>query len=207
MKMKLHTILGVLLSFNLFADGFSPAHTSQDQPWSITASFGNGRYQHIQNNDKQTAVGRLALGNEMMLAGDYALGLELGVQNGNRLCLKLPSEDIPRVHTTISPMLDLLITAKSDPLGTSSFFAQVKGGFAYRYWQINHTTLNDISEIAGEIQAGLGYPITALANLSLLYQGIYGNDPFMTLKTQQNIVAVNHTPPLHAILLALSVNL
>lgn len=213
MNMKLLSLLGILLSFNTFADGMGPSLTSQDQPWSITASFGNGTYKHIQNNDKQTAVGRLALGNEMMLAGDYALGLELGVQNGNRLCLRVPQDTSVHpgdqgVHTTLAPMLDFLITAKSDPLAGSSFFAQLKGGLAYRYWQMNQPSMTDISQLTGEIQAGLGYPISALANLSVLYQGIYGNDPFLSSKkSPYNSIQLNNIPPLHAVLLAFSVNL
>ncbi|MFI4918757.1 MAG: hypothetical protein ACHP65_04305 [Legionellales bacterium] len=205
-------IIGMLLSFNVMADGYSPASTSQDQPWSVTASFGGGKYQHIHPKDRQTAVGRLALGNELMLTGNYALGLEMGLQNGNNLRLNIPNvtlallEWLP-VRTTLGPMLDLLITAKSDPLGSSSFFAQLKGGVAYRYWHINTAPINDLSQLAGEIQAGFGYPITALANLSFLYQGVYGSDPKLHIIASNQTGHISNIPVLHAVLLGLSVNL
>ena len=213
MNMKLQTItLGILLSFNAIADGYYPELTSQDQPWSITASFGNGTYQRLNSNDGQTAVGRVALGNEMMLTGEYALGLELGLQSGNHMRVNIPKETMAvlewlPVRSSLGPMLDLLITAKSDPLGNSSFFAQLKGGVAYRYWQIKNQPVNDLSQLAGEIQAGFGYPISALANLSLLYQGVFGNDPNLTLNTYAKTAHASNIPVLHAVLLGFSVNL
>jgi len=210
MKMKLITF-GILLSFNAIASSYFPKSTSQDQPWSVTASAGSGNYQ-LSSNDKNTAIGRLALGNEMMLAGDIALGLELGLQTGNRMSLELPNETLAilkwtGVRTTLAPMLDLLITTKSDPIGSSSFFAQVKGGVAYRHWKIDNLPLNDISQLAGEIQAGFGYPITALASLSLLYQGVFGSNAIFQVNSYSRTEHLTGIPSLHAVLLGFSVNL
>lgn len=213
MKMKLQlATLGILFSINVFADGYLAAPTSQDQPWSITASVGDGKYQHAYSRDGKTALGRLALGNEMLLTGDVALGLELGLQNGNKMRLDIPPQTLAvlgwlPVRTTLGPMLDLLITAKSDPLAGSSFFAQLKGGVAYRYWKIKDRPVNDISKLAGEIQAGIGYPISALASLSVLYQGVFGSDPRLTLNTQNKRASVSNIPTLHGVLLGFSVNL
>lgn len=210
-KLLLSTI-GILYSLNLFADGYMPSLPSQDQPWSITGSFGNGRYQHVYRKDGDTAIGRLALGNELILTGDYALGLELGLQSGNRMRVLVPQQTpyvlrwIP-VTTNLGPMLDLLVTAKSDPLANSAFFAQLKGGLMYRHWQIQQTSLHDLSQLAAEIQAGFGYPITALANLSLLYQGVYGNEPDVRQHTRNKTLYLSNIPTLHALLLGLSVNL
>ena len=86
----------------------------------------------------------------MMLSGDVALGLEVGVQNVNYFSLQIPYKTLTAfrwlpVQTILGPMLDLLITAKSDPLGSSAFFAQLKGGIAYRNWQMRQKTLNDLS--------------------------------------------------------------
>ena len=213
MKMKLQLFtLGILLSVNVFADGYYPELTSQDQPWTVTASVGNGRFQDIYSKDGKTVIGRLALGNELMLSGDFALGLELGVQNGNQMRLNIPNETLAvlewlPVKTTLGPMLDLLITAKSDPLFGSSFFAQLKGGVAYRYWQVEHRPIKEISQLAGELQAGFGYPITALASLNVLYQGVYGNDPKMKIYTSTKTASISNIPILHAVLLGLTVNL
>ncbi len=150
----------------------------------------------------------------MLLAGDIALGLELGLQTGNKMRIDIPKETVAvlkwiPVQTTLAPTLDLLITSKSDPLGNSAFFAQLKGGIAYRHWRIDHVSLKEeISQLAGEIQAGFGYPITALASLNLLYQGVFSSstpnfhvDPYSKKERLSNI------PSLHAVLLGLSVNL
>jgi len=213
MNMTLQSVtIAILLSFNAMADGYSPELTSLDQPWSITASFGIGKYPHTYSKDGQTAIGRLALGNEMMLTGNYALGIEFGLQNGNHMRVEIPKQTLGGiewlpVHTTIGPTLDLLMTAKSDPLGNSGFFAQLKGGVAYRYWQIKHEPVNDLSQLAGEIQAGFGYPISALANLSVLYQGIFGSTPNFSMNAFTKKDHVSNIPPLHAVLLGFSVNL
>ncbi|KTD71146.1 MULTISPECIES: hypothetical protein [Legionella] len=206
-------IIGILLSFNALAGDYFPKLTSQDQPWSITASGGTGNYQ-ISSRDKSAPIGRLALANEMMLAGNIALGLELGLQTGTRLKINMPRETfhalkkwIP-MQTTLAPTLDLLITTKSDPLGNSLFFAQLKGGLAYRHWRDENEPLNDISQLAGEVQAGFGYPITALASLNLLYQGIFsGNGPNFHLDNCSKKEQLSSIPTLHAVLLGLSVNL
>ncbi|KTD30858.1 hypothetical protein Lmor_2965 [Legionella moravica] len=213
MKMKLQiTALGILFSVNVFADGYYPELTSQDQPWTITASVGNGRYQDIYSKDGKSVMGRLALGNELMLSGDFALGLELGIQNGHQMRLNIPNETLAvlewlPVKTTLGPMLDLLLTAKSDPLFGSSFFAQLKGGVAYRYWQMEHRPIKEKSQLAGEFQAGFGYPITALASLNVLYQGVYGNDPKPKIYTATKTASISNIPILHAVLLGLTVNL
>ncbi|STY29939.1 Uncharacterised protein [Legionella wadsworthii] len=206
-------IIGFLLSFNAIAGSYFPQSTSQDQPWSITASAGTGSYQ-ITSQDTHPPIGRLALANEMILAGNVALGLELGLQTGTRIKLNMPKETLQvikkwlPIHTTLAPTLDLLITSKSDPLGNTSFFAQLKGGLAYRHWQDHRTPLNDISQLAGEIQAGFGYPITALANLNLLYQGIFsGHGPNFHLDTFNQKEQLSNIPTLHAVLVGLSVNL
>ncbi|WP_454784280.1 hypothetical protein [Legionella sp. WA2024007413] len=207
-------VIGILLSFNAMAGDYFPKLTSQDQPWSVTASAGTGTYQVTSSRDKNVPIGRLALANEMMLAGNIALGLELGLQTGTRIKLNIPQEAfhalkrwIP-MQTTLAPTLDLLITSKSDPLGNSSFFAQLKGGLAYRHWRDERVPLNDISQLAGEIQAGFGYPISALANLSLLYQGIFsGNGPNFHFETYSKREQLSNIPTLHAVLLGLSVNL
>lgn len=208
---QLQIAISLLLSFTASAGSFSPKLTSQDQPWSITASIGNGSYQ-VSSNDKSSPLGRLALGNEMLLAGDIALGLELGLQTGRKICLNIPKETVQilkwiPVETTLAPTLDLLITTKTDPLGNSALFAQIKGGVAYRHWKIDRIPINEISQLAGEVQAGFGYPITALASLSLLYQGIYGNTPTVQVNRYSQKDNLTNIPTLHAVLLGFSVNL
>lgn len=208
--MKLQSIfLGILCSFSAFADSYFPEPTSLDQPWTVIASLGEGTYQNSKN---QSVLGRMALGNELFLSGDYALGLELGVQTGHRMNLDIPLETLAMlellpVRTSIGPMLDLLITAKSDPLAGSNFFAQLKGGVAYRYWQAHNEPVNEFSQVTGEIQAGFGYPITALATLNLLYQGVFGNDFNVNVNPDTKAIHVSNIPTLHAVLFGFTVNL
>lgn len=202
----------IVLSSHLHADGIMAATEVQDQPWSVTASFGSSKYQYVSPHHKSRAVGRLALGNELILAGDYALGLEFGVQNGSHVAVTLPKETLnvlgcTPVQTTLGPMLDLLVTAKSDPIGQSLFFAELKGGLAYRHWSFDRAPAADTSKLAGEIQAGLGYPITALANMNVLYQGVMNKKPAYVVNTQQHVQRTTSIPTLHAVLLGLSVNL
>ena len=213
MKMKLQLlIIGILLSLNVFADGYYPQPTSQDQPWSINASVGQGKYQNSYPKEGNSALARLALGNELLLSGDVALGVEFGFQNNSYIHLQIPYETLAvlewlPVRTTLGPMLDLLVTAKSDPLAGSAFFAQLKGGVAYRKWKIKQDRINDLSLLAGEIQAGFGYPVTALVSLSLLYQGVFGGDPDLKLNLYTKTGHVSNIPALHAVLLGFSVNL
>ena len=213
MKMKFPLlILAILLSNTLFADGYYPEPISTDQPWTVTASIGTGRYQYLHNSSGKTALGRLAIGSDFLITGDLAWGLEIGVQNGNKMHLAIPYETLALlqwlpVKTSLGPMLDFLITAKSDPLIGSSFVAQFKGGLTYRKWQVEQQAINDISQLAAEIQAGVGYPITTLASLSLLYQGVYGNDPNLVINYRSKTGHVSSIPSLHAILLGLSVNI
>ena len=213
MKMKLQaSLLGILLSTQLYADGYYPEPMPQDQPWSITASIGNGKYQDMHNTSSKTALGRLALGNEMMLTGDLAWGFELGVQNGNRMHLEIPRETLALlewlpVKTNLGAMIDLMITAKTDPLAGSAFFAQLKGGLAYRKWKIEHPDVNNLTMLSGEIQAGFGYPLTTLASLNLLYQGVFGNSPELSFNFASKTGHLSNIPSLHALLLGLSVNI
>lgn len=206
-------IVGILLSYNAIASNYFPKSTSQDQPWSVAASAGSGNYQ-APSRDKNTAIGRLALANELMLAGNIALGLELGLETGNRIKLDLAKETLNVIkkwiplQTTLAPTFDLLITAKSDPLGSSDLFAQLKGGLAYRHWQADFIPYNNISQLSGEIQAGFGYSLTALASLSLLYQGIFSNNgPNYYFDLYSRSEQLSNIPTLHAILVGLSVNL
>jgi hypothetical protein len=212
MKMKLSFIIAILLSHSLFADGYYPEPITQDQPWSISASIGSGKYQSLHNSSSKTTLGRLSLANDLILTGDLAWGLELGIQNGNKMYLAIPNETLALlewlpVKTNLRQMLDLLVTAKSDPIAGSPFFAQLKGGLAYRKWQIEYEAINNISQIAGEIQAGFGYPLTTLASLNLLYQGVFSNDPNLVINRYTKTGHLANIPSLHSVLLGLSINL
>lgn len=209
MKMKLLIILsGILYSFYAIADGYLPEPNPADQTWSVSGSVGPGKYPHSNTSP----VGRFAVGNELFLTGAYLLGLEFGVQNSPKMTVDIPVESLTvlqwlPMQKSIGPMLDLLVTAKSDPLAGSNFFAQLKGGVAYRYWQAHHQPINDYSQLTGEIQAGLGYPITALATLNLLYQGVFGNEANPLINTETQTIRLSSIPTLHAVLFGFTLNI
>ncbi|KTD23370.1 Uncharacterised protein [Legionella lansingensis] len=175
--------LGCVLSFNALAGTYLPAITieeSQGNRWSIIASLGYGQYEHAYSDDGQTPLGRLAVGAELLTTTQTAFGLEFGVQNGNRMRVGLPPGTLDIlggvVRTTVKPMLDLLFTANTTPISESLLFAQLKGGIAYRQWEMETNLINNKTELAGEVQAGFGYPLTEITSLNLLYQGVFGGN-------------------------------
>lgn len=183
--------LGCVLSLKAAAGGFLPAISVEESPgsrWSIIASLGYGQYQHVYSNDGKTPLGRLAVGAELLSTSQTAFGLEFGVQNGNRMRVALPINTLDIVggvvKTTVKPMLDLLLTANTTPISESLLFTQLKGGIAYRQWQMESDWVSNKTELAGELQAGFGYPLTEITSLNLLYQGVFGGNP----KFRQNSI-------------------
>jgi hypothetical protein len=65
------------------------------------------------------------------------------------------------IQSTIKPLLDLLVSIKRIPSNNGPLFSVLKGGIAYRRWQFeNRDSINDVAELAAEVQAGLGYTIS-----------------------------------------------
>jgi hypothetical protein len=175
--------LSCAMAFNAMAGSYLPAislEESQGNRWSIMASLGYGQYDHMYSNDGKTPLGRLAVGAELVTTSQTAFGLEMGVQNSNHMRVKLPVEAFNLlggvVRTTVKPMLDLLLTANTTPISESLLFAQLKGGIAYRQWQMETDLISNKTELAGEVQAGFGYPLTEVTSLNLLYQGVFGGN-------------------------------
>lgn len=173
--------VGCVLSFHAVAGSYLPAISIEEthgNRWSIIASLGYGQYDHMYSNDGQTPLGRLAVGAELLTTTQTAFGLEVGVQNGNHMRVQLPPETIAIlggvVRTTVKPMLDVLFTANTTPISESLLFAQLKGGIAYRQWEMETNLISNKTELAGEVQAGFGYPLTEVTSLNLLYQGVFG---------------------------------
>lgn len=109
------------------------------------------------------------------------------------------------IQTTVKPILDLLATLKSNSFGTTPIFAQFKGGIAYRRWQFNdRDSINDKSQIAGEVQAGLGYAISERARLSLSYQGIFGSTPEFRFDPDSATGRVSNIPIQNGVLFGLT---
>lgn len=179
-------------------------------PWLITASIGYTNYEHMQHNDGETALGRLAIGGEFTQFYGVMIGGEVGVQNGGNMRLDLTKTQLELlgsspVKLTIKPTIDLLVTVKSTIFPTSSAFIIGKGGVAFRQMQNDRNNINDLSQAAGEIQVGLGHPISEITNLMLSYQGIYGGSQNFTINKATKTAQIGHIPSQQGVLLGVSV--
>lgn len=179
--------------------------------WSVNASVGYTQYQDLISKDNNGALGRLALARAVHLNNQLKLGVELGVQNGKIARLKLPQETLDElgglpIQATINPMLDILATAQINIPYTSHFFADLRGGAAYRQLEFNdRSTVDNITKIAGEIQAGMGYSISPNATLSLLYQGVFGGSIRFNINPDDGMGHVFNIPIQNDVLLTVNV--
>jgi hypothetical protein len=189
-------------------------HTmTEHHPWLVTGSIGFTDYQNMFHGDGETVVGRFALGKELFSRAALAFGLELGVQNGNAMRLDVSQETLDvlgglPIQSTMKPMLDLLVTAKTNSLGVIPLFAELKGGIAYRHWQFeDRDSINDQSNIAGEVQAGLGYLVSDKASLGVFYQGVFGGNPDFQVNALNQTGLVKTIPIQNGVLLSLTLTL
>lgn len=206
--------LGCFLSFNASANSYLPAFVSNtdnldNNSWSVSASLGYSEYQHMVGSDGKAPIGRLGFGAELLTTNHAILGVELGLQSGNHMRLPVPEGAFGAlcgaVRTSMRPMLDLLITANANILRESLLFTQLKGGVAYRHWQIENIWINNKSQLAGEVQAGLGYPLTEISNLNLLYQGIFGGNPRLRANPLSDSGFIANMPIQHGVLFGFSI--
>lgn len=211
---------GCALSFNAIAGTMGSPVAEVYSPWSVIGNLGYTAYQHAYDGipvgqkaigDGQTAVGRFAIARDFSSFKNVHFGAEVGVQTGNTMRLGISQESLEElgallpVQTTIKPILDLLATATFFPLGSKPVFGVVKGGIAYRRMQINdRVTFNDLSEVAFEVQAGIGMNITDRASLSLNYQGILDGRTRYTINTTTFTGDISNIPGQNGILLSLS---
>lgn len=207
--------LGVVigaLSFSSFA-GTMGSISPPPAPaglWGVTGSIGYTHYENMYRGDGNTALGRFALERQLYAGNTLRWGLELGVQSGNSMRVAANQVDTDAlgglpIQSTVKPMLDLLVTLKTTPFLIDSIYAQVKGGAAYRRWQFeNRDSINDLTQFAGEVQAGLGVPVSANFDLSLSYQGVYGGNPNLVVNALNQTAHVSTIPIQHGVLLGLT---
>ena len=183
---------GSRFSLSAMAGAMGTPLAEEYRPWSVIGSLGYTWYNNLYDGgvgtypsaqlaigDGQTALGRFAIARDFGAFKTVRFGAEVGVQNGNTARLNIPQETIDNLggllpQVTIKPMLDLLATASWQPSESTSVFGLLKAGIAYRRLQVNdRVTFNDVSEVAFELQAGLGMHISDRASLSLNYQGVF----------------------------------
>ena len=227
LKKHLVATLGCCLSFTGLAGTMAdnaPVPMADFHPWSGIGSMGYTAYQDVGKGSGETMLGRFAIGKDLLNIGDTGisggsfdassihLGVELGVQNGTRLSLSAPQATLDGLGglpplLTAKPMLDLLGTLSWGPMEDIPGLILFKGGVAYRQWQMDYATVNNVSKIAGEIQVGLGIAVAEAATLSLLYQGIYGSSPGFTVNAVNGTGHIENIPSQSGILLSLSLSL
>ena len=199
------------------------ASAEESRPWSVVGSLGYSWFDNAYNGgpsddlssqdaigDGQTALGRFAIARDFGTFKTVRFGAEVGVQSSNTFRPDIPQEDLDIVgglhpQLVIKPMLDLLATASFQPVESVPVDGIVKLGIAYRRLQINdRVTFNDLSQVAFEVQAGLGMQVSERANLSLSYQGVFDGSTSYTINPDTFTGHVSNIPALNGILLSLS---
>lgn len=180
--------------------------------WSISGSGGYGVYDGMYSSDGQTAFGRIAIGKQLFGLLGSRVGIEAGVQNGNRMRLGEPQSALDDLNglpidSTVKPMLDLMATIKTDVMNKMPIYGQLKGGIAYRRWQFDGVVVSNKSQIAGEVQAGFGYKISESLSLDILYQGVFGGATNLQVNSDLFIASVSNIPIEQAALLGLTLTI
>lgn len=188
--------------------------TKPPAQWSITASFGYTNYQSMAYNDGQTMLGRFVIGRTLGERFHSTFGLEAGVQSGNTMRLKVSEPalyvmgGLP-IQTNVKPMFDVLVTLQNETWLKNPFFTELKAGPVYRSWVFeDRSSIEDLYQVAGEVQAGVGYHVSPRASLNLLYQGVFGAHPnFQVNDVIERTGKVSAIPIQNGVLLGLNLNI
>lgn len=206
---------GWILTVNCFAlNNFTQQPIHNNKPWIVSASMGYMEYQKMFREDGQTATARLSIGKTLFTIEQLFLdvGLELGIQSGNRMRLSLPESTIDilgglPLELTVKPIMDLLVSAKVSPSEFFPLFLLLKGGGSYLRVMGDRGAVNDVNKLAPEVQAGFGYTISNQANITLLYQGIFGGHPKFQLNEATLTGDLSNASVAHAVLLGFAINI
>ncbi len=162
--------------------------------------------------DGQTPFGRFSIGRELFPLKSLPINFEIGVQNGNVMRANISQttlDEIGGVHPqlNIKPMLDFLFTTDVRSNEFPSYFIPLKLGIAYRRMQIDdRVTFNDLSQVAFEIQAGIGYTISERAAIFLTYQGIFDGATAYTINTTTSTGSISNIPKQNGLMLNARLN-
>jgi len=226
MTIKKTLIAAALAALSFTTQAGTMGSYIEPRPWSIVGGLGYTWYDfgyhgggfadpvaQASIGDGQAAFGRFAIARDLAKVRSMQFGLELGVQSGNIMRLDIPQVTLDLlggmpVQANIKPMIDLLATATTEPLMNTLAFGVLKAGIAYRRMQIDErVTVNDLSQVGFELQAGLGAAIINRARLALLYQGVFNGSTNFTVNTAADTGHVSNIPMQNGILLALSYTL
>ena len=121
----------------------------------------------------------------------------------------MPKESIETLggvplEVTIKPLIDVLISFKTEPVTSYPIVTWLKGGVAYRQLQLDHESVNDLNEFSLEIQVGFGYRINEQATFNIGYQAILGKQTIISVDAQTETGVLRYLPAQHAILIGFS---
>ncbi len=184
---------------------------TQCKPWTVHAAFGMAHTPDMTNHDGQSAVGRFSLGRTIFTNPYWHVGIEAGIQSGNTQRLALSKESIDvlggvPISAQIKPLLDVLISLKTEPVGGFPLIAWMTGGVAFRQLQVDRVEVNDVQTYSPEIVAGFGYRINEQATITIGYQTIWGKKPELTVFPESETGVLHHIPAQQAVLIGCSFN-
>lgn len=193
-------MMGLIVSFCPIA-AFSGAMGTTPLQFYMGAHGGYGAMDGGYERDGYSALGRLSFGVHAKEYKQWLLGAELGVQSGNDLRLKVNSSVIDAsgglpVQATSKPFVDLLATIKMQIEQNKPLFLLVKGGVAFRQFQLEDRTSSSdsLTKANGEFQGGLGLQMTEHVSLLVMYQGIYENNTAGVKLNSVNDTTISHIP-------------
>lgn len=180
-------------------------------PWTMDGFFGISNYANVNNNDANTAVGRLSIGHVLVKKEYWQIGADVGIQSGSTIRLEFPKEDIAMlggvpIEADMKPFLDALLGFKFKPMEEMPLELWFKGGVAYRQFRMDRTSIPDLNQFAPEIQAGIGYRINEQLSFNLGYQYIHGQNPILTVNPVDETGIVQNIPAQQAFIIGLSFN-
>lgn len=170
------------------------------------------RYEKAKESDDTGFSKRFSISQNFLT--DYnqlAIGGELGVQDGHTHRLDMNTSDYSNlgsvaVQTTLKTFVDVLVEISRVVHEKTQTVAFVKAGVAYRELYFDRDTLNTLHKFNPEVQAGLKINLKRNFNMSVGYQGIYGDDLKLTTSATTNTGKVKNIPNQQGVLLMFGYN-
>ncbi len=216
MFLQRDSIVASVLGFCFCSMSWAGTMQSNDStlsPFYLAAYGGYGSIVGAYKKDGDFAQGGVTMGVRPWHYGDWLLGAEISMQSGNFMSLNAESRIIEAtqgypVDVSLDSLFDFLLTVKAPLPTTAPLFVLLKGGAAYRQFDLDDivSTSDNITQWNGVVEAGIGYQINPHVGLSAFYQGIYSGRQTGIGLDAQNKVIVTHIPTQQAVFLGVEYN-
>ena len=170
-KGLLLAISGCVLSTGVIAGGVDVVPQSTVK-WGVNGALGYGEYSKIDQSG--SALGRFGMSISNQVNNQFNFGLEVNIQNGQRMRLNNDLVETP-VDMTLLPQIDLLASMTMHFLDSSCFLL-LKGGGTYIKATFDRRAIADKSAFKPEMQFGGGVSLNNKANLVIFYQRIFASN-------------------------------